>query len=101
MFEWTELEVDHWILCTEYDYDQIAPVTIMVIDQALRYGTREDSSSEGKNDGDENALCDRLVHIVRRQVAACLSIDLADCPCSVSFFKTGGTLSTYGNCSAN
>lgn len=65
----------------------------LVIEKRLAHTfpeTKEDSSSEGKNDGDENALYDRLVYIVRRQMAACLSIDLADCPCSMSFFKTGG-----------
>ncbi|CAG8891215.1 unnamed protein product [Penicillium egyptiacum] len=112
MFEWTELEVDHWVLRTEYDHHQIAPATITVIDQALRCvleglslelsrpaiekrlahtfpETKEDSSCEGESD-DENALCDRLVYILRREMAACLSIDLADFPCSVSFFEAGG-----------
>ncbi|KAJ5509891.1 AMP-dependent synthetase/ligase [Penicillium expansum] len=113
MFEWTELEADHWVLRTEYDHHQIAPATINLIDQALRCvlegfslelsrsaiekrlahtfpETKEDSNSEGEGDDDTNALCDRLVGILRREMAACLGIDLADFPCSVSFFEAGG-----------
>nr|ABV48729.1 non ribosomal peptide synthase [Penicillium lilacinoechinulatum] len=113
MFEWTELEEDHWVLRIEYDHHQITPATINSIDQALHCvleglslelsrpqiqerlthsfpETNGNVSRDCGENGDMDALCDRLVGIIRREMAACLNIDRAGFPCSVSFFEAGG-----------
>ncbi|RHZ44670.1 nonribosomal peptide synthetase gliP [Aspergillus thermomutatus] len=104
MFEWTEIETDHWTLRIEYDDHQLDGATITTIDQSIRCVLEglADRMSRAAIHERLNAMMakrpktkvdwnfyHRLVGILRREMATCLGISLDEFPCSVSFFEAG------------
>ncbi|GIC88132.1 nonribosomal peptide synthetase gliP [Aspergillus udagawae] len=103
MFEWTEIETDHWTLRIEYDDHQLDEATITTIEESVRcvlealaerlsraaiHERLDAMNSTAKTKVDWN-FYRRLVGILRREMASCLGISLDEFPCSVSFFEAG------------
>ncbi|KAF4289890.1 hypothetical protein KXX55_002625 [Aspergillus fumigatus] len=104
MFEWTEIEADHWTLRIEYDDHQLDDATVTTIEDSIRCVLEglADRLSRAAIHERLNAMHKtartkvdwnfyrRLVGILQREMATCLGVSLDEFPCSVSFFEAGG-----------
>lgn len=104
MFEWTELEDDAWDLRIEYDSTRLSAQIITTFQKALEI-VLESMASELSRKAMHQELSrklpkskqsrpslpvDNMIYCIRREMAACLDVDMRKLPCTVSFFEAGG-----------